>query len=284
MTLKVYIYQGLPASGKSSAACEWIDKNPGEYKRVNKDLLRKMLDNSHYTKDNEKFVLHLQDMIILEALKEGKHVIVDNTNLLPAHIERIKQLVEEIAEVCIDDSFLQVPLEECIKRDLQRLDSVGKDVIMQMYNKYLKKEPTPVKYIEGLPDAVIFDLDGTLSLLNGRNPYDASTCEQDLPNPQVVELYHLYKNKYKVILCSGREDKYREQTEKWLANNNIEYAHLYMRKTNDFRKDNIIKTEIYEELIASNYNVKVVVDDRKSVVKAWRELGLTVFQVAEGDF
>lgn len=284
MTLKVYIYQGLPASGKSSAACEWIDKNPGEYKRVNKDLLRKMLDNSHYTKDNEKFVLHLQDIIILEALKEGKHVIVDNTNLLPAHIERIKQLVKGLAEVLVDDSFLQVPVEECIKRDLQRLDSVGKDVIMQMYNKYLKKEPTPVKYIEGLPDAVIFDLDGTLSLLNGRNPYDASTCEQDLPNPQVVELYHLYKNKYKVILCSGREDKYREQTEKWLANNNIEYAHLYMRKTDDFRKDNIIKTEIYEELIAPNYNVKVVVDDRLQVVKAWRELGLTVFQVAEGDF
>ena len=284
MTLKVYIYQGLPASGKSSAACEWIDKNPGKYKRVNKDLLRKMLDNSHYTKDNEKFVLHLQDMIILEALKEGKHVIVDNTNLLPAHIERIKQLVKEIAEVCIDDSFLQVPVEECIKRDLQRLDSVGKDVIMQMYNKYLKKEPTPVKYIEGLPDAVIFDLDGTLSLLNGRNPYDASICEQDLPNPQVVELYHLYKNKYKVILCSGREDKYREQTKKWLANHNIEYAHLHMRKTDDFRKDNIIKTEIYKEHIAPNYNVKVVVDDRRSVVKAWRELGLTVFQVAEGDF
>ena len=284
MTLKVYVYQGLPASGKSSAACEWIDKNPGKYKRVNKDLLRKMLDNSHYSKDNEKFVLHLQDMIILEALKEGKHVIVDNTNLLPAHIERIKQLVKGLAEVWIDDSFLQVPVEECIKRDLQRLDSVGKDVIMQMYNKYLKVEPTPVKYIKGLPDAVIFDLDGTLSLLNGRNPYDASTCEQDLPNPQVVELYHLYKDKYKVILCSGREDKYREQTEKWLANHNIEYAHLHMRKTDDFRKDNIIKTEIYKEHIAPNYNVKVVVDDRRSVVKAWRELGLTVFQVAEGDF
>jgi predicted kinase len=284
MTLKVYVYQGLPASGKSSAACKLIDKNPGEYKRVNKDLLRKMLDNSHYTKDNEKFVLHLQDMIILEALKEGKHVIVDNTNLLPAHIERIKQLVKGLAEVWVDDSFLQVPVEECIKRDLQRLDSVGKDVIMQMYNKYLKKEPTPVKYVEGLPDAVIFDLDGTLSLLNGRNPYDASTCEQDLPNPQVVELYHLYKDKYKVILCSGREDKYREQTEKWLVNHNIKYAHLYMRKTDDFRKDNIIKTEIYEEHIALNYNVKVVIDDRRSVVKAWRELGLTVFQVAEGDF
>ena len=153
-----------------------------------------------------------------------------------------------------------------------------------MYNKYLKVEPTPVKYVEGLPDAVIFDMDGTLSLLNGRNPYDASTCEQDLPNPQVVELYHLYKDKYKIILCSGREDKYREQTKKWLANNNIEYAHLYMRNSDDFRKDSIIKTEIYEKFIVPNYNVKVVVDDRAQVIKVWRELGFTVFQVAEGDF
>ena len=282
--LTVTILKGLPASGKSTLATKLVEKHAGRYKRINRDSLRKMLDASHYSKDNEKFITQVESFLILKTLEEGKHVIVDNTHLNPVHVNRIKQLVKGKAEVIINDSFLQVPVEECIKRDLQRLDSVGKDVIMQMYNKYLKPAPKLVEYVEGLPEAVIFDLDGTLCLMNGRNPYDASTCEQDLPNLQVVELYHLYKNKYKIILCSGREDKYKEQTKKWLANNQIEYTHLYMRKSDDFRKDSIIKTEIYEKFIAPNYNVKLVIDDRDQVVKAWRELGLTVFQVAEGDF
>ena len=32
------------------------------------------------------------------------------------------------------------------------------------------------------------------------------------------------------------------------------------------------------------YNVHFVLDDRQQVVDMWRSLGLTVFQVAEGDF
>jgi hypothetical protein len=57
-----------------------------------------------------------------------------------------------------------------------------------------------------------------------------------------------------------------------------------MRKHNDFRKDAIVKKEIYEEKIADHHDVLCVFDDRQLVVEMWRELGLTCMQVAPGDF
>ena len=89
--LKMIMTKGLPASGKSTWAKKMIDNNPGVYKRANKDDLRMMLDNSKWSKSNEKFVLQIRDEIILQSLVNGKHVIVDDSNFAPIHLERMKQ-------------------------------------------------------------------------------------------------------------------------------------------------------------------------------------------------
>ncbi len=47
------------------------------------------------------------------------------------------------------------------------------------------------------------------------------------------------------------------------------------------RKDTIVKEEIFWRDIADNYNVQFVIDDRPSVARMWRELGLKVFQVGD---
>ena len=276
---KVILTKGLPASGKTTWAKKLINKHPNMYKRVNKDDLREMLDNSKWSKSSEKFILKIRDNIILEALDFGKHVIVDDTNLHPKHEINIKELVKEKAVVEIKD-FTDVPLQICIERDLKREKSVGKKVIKNMYNSFLKKDVKPPKYNPELPDIVICDLDGTLALHNGRNPYDASTCDQDLLNAPVADII----NHEKFILVSGREDKYRKQTLKFLTKYNIRYSKLLMRKTGDFRNDAIVKKEIYEKYIKDKYNVKFVLDDRNRVVEMWRSLGLTCLQVADGDF
>lgn len=57
-----------------------------------------------------------------------------------------------------------------------------------------------------------------------------------------------------------------------------------MRKTGDYRKDCIVKEEIYRKDIEPIYDILFCVDDRKQVVDAWRELGLTCLQCAEGNF
>ena len=49
-----------------------------------------------------------------------------------------------------------------------------------------------------------------------------------------------------MILLSGREGKFREPTVRFLDKHQIGYDLLLMRTSNDFRKDNIIKRELFE--------------------------------------
>lgn len=139
------------------------------------------------------------------------------------------------------------------------------------------------------PNAIICDLDGTLSIFEKidkskphyRNQYNASTCDQDLLNPVVASIISKFDN---IILLSGREDKYEEPTRKFLTKHNIKFNKLIMRKSGDNRKDSIIKHEIYTQQIEPNYNILFVLDDRNQVVQMWRSIGLTCLQVADGDF
>ena len=145
-----------------------------------------------------------------------------------------------------------------------------------------------------LQKAIICDLDGTLSFANGRDWYNASTCDEDKLNHPVAEVVHwAYDNGYAIIFLSGREAKYSEPTIKFLEKHGF-YAKdgkvlpryfLHMRHTDDFRKDSIVKRELYEDFVKDKYNVSFLLDDRQQVVDMWRlAFGLTVFQVAPGDF
>jgi hypothetical protein len=139
---------------------------------------------------------------------------------------------------------------------------------------------------EMLPDAIICDLDGTLALLYGRNPYDASTCADDVPNKPVALVLEALKGTHHVLLVSGREDKYREQTvEFWRKHFHWDFRGLFMRPTGNTRNDASIKREIFEKEIRGKYNVAFVLDDRPQVVRMWRyDLGLTVMQLNDKEF
>ena len=72
---KVTICRGLPASGKST----WAKKQDAV--RINKDDLRDMLDNGKWSGKREKLVLDTRDSIMVKALRQGRNVIIDDTNL-----------------------------------------------------------------------------------------------------------------------------------------------------------------------------------------------------------
>ncbi len=281
---KVIILRGLPASGKSTYATDLLKREKGRWVRVNKDLLREMAHASEHSRSHEKFILQLRDHIILQALDNGKHVIVDDTNLNPIHIKHITQLVQGQAQVEVNDSFLQVPVEDCIRRDLQRPRSVGEAVIRQMYNQFLRASVQSPQPNPDLPDAIIVDMDGTLALMGDRSPYDVQKCDQDLPNPPVLDTIKRWQADTPIIVVSGRTDDGYEKTAAWLKQQGVEYQALYLRKLGDQRKDAIVKAEIYQEHIVGCYNIRFVLDDRQQVVDMWRNFGLTVFQVAEGEF
>lgn len=225
-----------------------------------------MFDNGKYSKKKEEFIIKCEELLILEALDNGYNVILDNTHLNPTHKDLITKLLEGLdVELIINNSFLTVSIEDCIKRDLARTKSVGESVIRGMYERYIQVNNSLIPHNSNLPDCVIIDLDGSLSLLNGRNPYDASTCENDLLNEPVYELYKLYYPSKKIILVSGRKDTYRHETNNWLDKHNIRYDALYMRATSDQRKDSVVKQEIYNTHIKDKYNVCAVIDDRPQV-------------------
>lgn len=139
---------------------------------------------------------------------------------------------------------------------------------------------------ENLPKAIICDLDGTLSLVNNRSPFEASKCEQDLPNIPIVNLVKNYqKLGFKILLLSGRDGQYKPETERWLKKYKIAYNALWMRSLKDKRKDTIVKEELYKNKIENKYFIEFVLEDRSQVVDLWRKkLKLPCLQVFYGDF
>jgi hypothetical protein len=133
---------------------------------------------------------------------------------------------------------------------------------------------------------VLVDIDGTVALNVSRSPYDMTRVGEDAPNPAVIAAVRaMHAAGHGVVFCSGRDASARADTEAWLARHvRVPYLALHLRAIGDSRRDSIVKREIYEREIRDRYRVVGVFDDRQQVVRMWRDLGLTVFQVAEGDF
>ena len=144
--------------------------------------------------------------------------------------------------------------------------------------------------------AVAIDLDGTLCNVSHRvhyvkqNPPDWTSffdaCVNDTPNPAVAALVRMaHDARYTILFVSGRPETHRRQTETWLERHELAlHDRLLMRPEGDYRADDVVKRELYEQYIAGRYDILFVVDDRASVVAMWRSLGLTCLQVAEGNF
>jgi predicted secreted acid phosphatase len=144
------------------------------------------------------------------------------------------------------------------------------------------------------PKAVIFDIDGTLANTDHRKhhlekrpkDWDAwhAAADQDQPHEDIVDLLGLFWNDgWRLLICSGRGEELRKQTEGWLSRHAIGYDVLYMRPAGDRRDDSIIKFEMLQK-IRTEYTPVMVFDDRARVVQMWRREGLRCLQVAPGDF
>lgn len=283
--MKILYTVGLPASGKSTWAKQWAEENT-DWVRVSRDDLRNMRGKYWIPKD-EKLITKLENTCIIEALRAGKHVIVDATNLNDALVvNRTKMLREEFPNLQAERKFFEIDVEEAIKRDLKRDASVGEAVIRGMYEKYLAPEPVVYSEDKRLPKCVIFDVDGTLAKMNGRSPFAWDRVGEDLPKSEIISLAQMYKeNGYKLIIFTGRDGVCEGKTRIWLDDHFVPYDEVHIRPAGDQRKDSIIKRELFEENIRGKYYVELVVDDRDQVVDMWRkELGLTCLQVDYGNF
>lgn len=142
------------------------------------------------------------------------------------------------------------------------------------------------------PFCYIADLDGTLCNVTHRRQWVASQpknwdawnagIEHDAPNIAVLEALNALANKFDIVLVSGRGSEYRKPTIEWLRAHNVQFSNLFMRTEGDQRADDVIKTELADE-VEKTYQILGVFDDRKRVVDMWIKRGIFVFDVAQGN-
>ena len=301
---KLLILVGAPGSGKSTFARYFL-RTEDNWIRVNRDDFRLMqFGDSLMIPFYEERISKMVEASVLTLLKSDTNVIIDATNTSLRTIQEMIHTYTEYADISF--KVFDLPVDELVKRCDKRYEETGKFISKSVVERNVANlkhtlekfdfAPIPRKVQvattsyatqdKNLPKAVICDLDGTLSLLNGRDPYNAATCDNDLLNEPVAAALKMAKQQgYQVILLSGREDKFREPTVRFLNKHQIGYDLLLMRTSNDFRKDNIIKRELFEGEIQGKYFVEFLLDDRNQVVDMWRkDLHLPCFQVNYGDF
>lgn len=142
---------------------------------------------------------------------------------------------------------------------------------------------------------IIFDIDGTIANLSHRRhfvrtkpsnwkAFNHGMIADDPITPVIEILKSLDSAGHTIILASGRGSEFREHTKKWLLKHDIPFNKLYMRKEGDFRKDDIVKKELYQQMLDDGYKPFAVFDDRKQVKRMWvNEVGLFVFDVNQTD-
>lgn len=297
---------GLSGSGKSTWARDMQKTHPGEYVRINQDEIRRshteLFDsqgNYQFSKENEQVVSEDNNRQVIEALSDNQSVIVDNTNLTDAHFARYKRIADQLG-VEFKMQYFRTSIAECIRRDALRTGSydkapghgsVGAKVIYEqaarrtLYDPHIHETYVP-RGTAAVP-AIMCDLDGTLAARHeGRDWYDASTCDQDhLVSFTHTLLWNLSGLGWVVIYLTGRHDRWRVQTQTFLDKFNCPKGELFMRETGDNRTDWKVKGELFSNYVrGSNLMVKACFDDRNQVVNYWRSIGLTCHQVAAGDF
>jgi len=302
---KLILTRGVPASGKTTIAKAWVAEDPERRARVNRDEYRAMMFNGEgvLTFPQEKAVSAAQQAAVKALLNAGMDVIVDDTNLRAKFVKMWFGISPEI-------EFMDFPMtiNEAYERDNAREAkgerSVGPAVLLSFFERFIGKDgfslpprPTsdttsvkfkPVAPFEPfLPWAVIVDIDGTLAHITegGRSPYDGHRVGEDILDTTIADIVsEYYALGYRILVTTGRDEKHREVTAKWLKDNYVRHHELIMRPLDDTRNDAIIKDELYEQHIAGKYNVAFVLDDRNRVVDMWRAKGLKTLQVQPGDF
>ena len=296
----VILCVGIPASGKTTWTTEFISKNLG-WVKFSRDEFRFMMQNSPMLDfKGEVLVTDLIFSAARQALLSGFNVILDNTHCKQIYIDQAVNMLGDLAD--IDFRVFDTPLETCIERDSLREKKAGESILKKMHKDFMtlminfdsRQIPRRSRLVQDyskmwkndLKYAVICDIDGTLSHFNGkRSPFDWKEVGVDDPDMPIIHALQSWKTSgVKILIVSGRDGSCRKETQEWLKKHKVPFDDLFMRPINDYRKDSIVKQEIYENNIEGKYNVILVYDDRNQVVNLWRSLGIKCLQCEPGEF
>jgi len=304
----LHILRGYSGSGKSTRAKAWVAEDPSNRVRSNRDDLRASLFTGEgvLPYEQEQFITRIQRETVKSALTEGKDVVLDDTNLNIKFVNDWVTFVHNLGmQWDVWDHIVDVDI--CIMRDLiRKVDGqrwVGEKVIRSQAKRSPLPWPTPIvkvsqkavlgpvePYVEtpGLPEVVIFDLDGTLAKNNGtRGWFEWLRVGEDTPHAHVVQLLSDLRDAghTRAIFLSARDSICYTQTAEWIESHVGWYSNdaLFMRAQGDNRSDDIVKYELFNQHIRGKYNVRYVVDDRLRVRRLWYAMGLPLLSIGNPD-
>jgi predicted kinase len=274
------------------------------------------------TKEEEILINDIMKDRINRLIQNRFDVIVDGTHLSTSDIENYIKTYGHSCDIKVK-VFPNVDIKLLIKRNQYRFDDCGKLIprnVLEKQQRMLNEldlslycfewdniktsggefiinkinRNVEFNYDENKKNCFIFDLDGTLSYSPQRDFYgfdEELIYEDKVIEPVAKVLRALFDEGHKIVFVSGREDKYKEQTIKWLNDKVLKFNavlfynstpyEIFMRETGDYRSDVIIKNEIYKTNIKPFYNVVGVFDDRKNVCESWLRKGLFLFDVSQ---
>lgn len=312
--MRILVTRGLPGSGKTTFAEHWVGEAPGRI-NINRDTLRAALgvstDGTPGSLSQENAVTQAFRLALEEAIKIQADIIISDTNLVDKHLIDLISSAADIAhrhQIPLSPSDIDIidfnrSPEQLRRTNEQRgyllppgqlkalinTDRRGRTPAHVLISEAWKQHHCAISRFKTnpqLPHCILVDIDGTLALMGERSPFATDeTLLDDAPNTAVIAtVAALHAQGYPIIVVSGRQESTRSLSETWLKQHGIAYEELFMRATGDSRPDWMIKHEIIENQILPHYQVLLSLDDRDQVVHHNRAAGMTVFQVAPGNF
>lgn len=287
---KAIFTRGVSGSGKTTWANQYKKDNQftciisrDDYRqRFMEDQLGKDFSWKDWNWKNESKITDLINHD-LEQIVGKMNIIIADTNLNEARLKQYMGWFEGIGyDVEVKD--FDVPLDECVKRDLNRRHSVGRDVIQKQWMQLNVNKP---KYVgnPNNPKAIIIDVDGTVADKGTRCPFEWMKVGEDKPIMIVIDIVQGFLEQgYIPLIFSGRDSVCYDLTYDWLNTNVFvgtfwyDCFSLFMREEGDMRKDSIVKKEFFD-LVKDRFNIVAAIDDRLQVLELWTDLGIKTINV-----
>ena len=285
---------GVSASGKTTWA-EQFCKETGAV-NINRDSIRfDILKNEgvisdiaylwkHWNFKREGEVNKVVATLIEESAELKRNIVFSDTNL---NLNRLIEHSKNIESMGYIIAYKYFPIEDidvAIKRDKNRVPSVGESVIRKQWIQWLEhgelvtgiREYRP---IQSNPKAIVCDIDGTVCRMKNRSPYEWNKVGNDTPRNEILSILKAMSKDHVIIFLSGRDGICEPETREWLDKYYGKDYHLFMRKKDDSRKDRVIKNELFFGHVAENFNVVFAIDDRKQMIQYWQDIKIPLLNV-----
>jgi predicted kinase len=135
---KLILLIGIPGSGKTTLAKKLVDKN---FKRICADEIRGELYGDQIVQGDSTQVFAIFFERLRAMFAENSDVVVDNTNLYFKHRKPILDIATEYGYTDIQLWMLDIPVEICLKRNINRERNVPDETITNYYNELNRSRP-----------------------------------------------------------------------------------------------------------------------------------------------